>query len=115
MAKDLPLIQGHRADSIQEVWLSQALENFGIEYIFQFEVAGGLRLRGGLIVDFMLTHPKLIPLEYYGDYWHEEEMAGEDLLRIKQLEQLYGRVLILWEHEANTREQIFTWVKKNVL
>ena len=55
MAKqELPLIQGHRPDSIQEVWVAEALDKYKIKFWFQYEISGGLRLRGGLIVDFYL-------------------------------------------------------------
>lgn len=117
MAQELPRIQGHKPDSIQEVWLAEALDRYKIKYYFQFEISGGLRLRGGLIVDFHLILREEA-LEYYGDYWHEEDMSGEDLLRLKALEDYYGdrnSVHILWEHEAQTREEIFVWVKNNIL
>lgn len=115
MTKQLPLIQGHRPGSIQELWISQALDRHKVEYIFQYQIAGGLRLRGGLVVDFYLKK-RQNGLEYYGDYWHEGEMAGEDLLRIKALEDHFGqKPFILWSHEADTREAVFTWVKRNIL
>ena len=115
MPQVIPLVQGHTPDSIQEFWLSEALDNYKVEYIFQYEIAGGLRLRGGLIVDFYLIL-RDNALEYYGDYWHEDEMSGEDLLRLIALEDHFGlKPFILWEHEANTREEVFSWVKRNVL
>ena len=115
MAKELPLVQGHKPDSIQEFWLSEALDRYKIKYIFQYEIAGGLRLRGGLIIDFHLELREEA-LEYYGDYWHEDEMSGEDLLRLKAIEDYYGKKpWILWEHEAKEREEVFAWVKGNLL
>jgi hypothetical protein len=111
---DLPLIQGHKPDSIQELWISQALDHYKVKYIYQYEVSGGLRLRGGLIIDFVLT-VRNIPLEYYGDYWHESEMSGEDLLRLKAIESYFNmKPLILWEHEADTRQEVFNWIERNV-
>ena len=112
----LPVIQGHQADSKEEVWIAESLWQFNIPFYFQYNVAGGLRVRRGMIVDFMLTHPKLHPFEFYGDYWHEAEMSGEDLIRMKALEQEFGvKPYIMWGNEAPDKLAVVQWVKKNIV
>jgi len=112
----LPLIQGHTPGSQEEVWIANTLYKFKIPFIYQFEVAGGLRIRGGMAIDFMLTHPRYHPFEFYGDYWHEREVSGGDLLRIKAMEDIFHvKPYILWGKDAPDETAVVTWIKKNIL
>ena len=118
MEGELRLIQGHIPGSKEEVWIANALDaTIGEDkYIFQYEVAGGIRVRGGMVVDFMLLHPRLTPLEVYGDYWHESELPGADLLRVKALEQIFHvKPLIVWGKDIPDQAAAHRWVEKNVL
>lgn len=111
---DLPEIQGKKPDSELEVWVAEALYKFGEPFVFQYAIKGGATMRGGYIIDFLLTRFN-IPLEVFGDYWHEDELSDEEVQRLVELEQMFGDMLKIWESEAQTREMTEAWVRRNVL
>ncbi len=95
-------IQGRRAASIQEWRVAKALWALGHEFIYQYEVFGGSRVRGGQIVDFLVltTAPMATPVQVNGEYWHEGSMGSEE--RLKQI--LLGHAL-----RNETNETVILW------
>lgn len=112
---DLPEIQGKKPDSVQEVWVAKALYKYQEPFIFQYAALGGTDMRGGLIIDFLLIRFG-IPLEVYGDYWHEDELPGRDVIRITKMKEMFGmEPLILWGSEAETESDVTNWVRRNAI
>ena len=115
MSEHLELIQGKKPDSKEEVWAAHGLYKFRIPFIFQYAVAGGLRIRRGMVIDFLVTHPVLIPFEVYSDYWHEDELPGGDLIRLKAIEEYFAtKPLILWGKDAPNEAAVHRWIGRKI-
>lgn len=85
--------------SKEEEYLYRALSKAQIQFYYQFPIYGGRRLRGGLVVDFVLL-PFFQPVEVYGEYWHSGQLGADD--RLKQaLERQYFKkdVILVWGSE----------------
>lgn len=118
MPEQLPEIQGKIPDSKEEVWVANALYELGIPFVFQWSIAGGMHVRMGRIIDFLLypQQPNEQPLEVYGNYWHENELPGGDLIRVKQIEQHFGKeLLIMWADDIVDQTTAKRWLKQEVL
>lgn len=114
MAQKLPEIQGKKPDSKEEVWVAQALYKYDEPFVFQYAVLGGIDMRGGLIIDFLLTR-FMTPLEVYGDYWHEDEISGDEILRLAKLKEIFGtEPLVILGSKAETPQMVERWVRRNV-
>ena len=113
---NLPQIQGKTPDSKEEVWIAEALYQFQIPFVFQYSILGGSNVRTGMIIDFLITKPPTqTPLEFFGDHWHENELPGGDLIRLKAMEDYFGVVpLIIWGKDAPTKQAVSQWVRKNI-
>lgn len=107
-------IQGKVPDSKEEVWVAKSLYKYGVAFIFQYSISGGRSTRGGFIIDFVLTKFN-VPLEVYGNYWHENELPGRDVVRMKAIEMFFGvKPLILWAGDVSSQEDVDNWIRKNV-
>lgn len=70
LLKEVYIVHGAKADSINEWNVAQALDKFGVEFEFQYYF-GISRTRGSQIIDFLCkTAPKFTPLNVQGTYWH---------------------------------------------
>ena len=91
-----------------------ALDKLNIDYIFQYVIFGGGTVRGGIIIDFLIS-PFDIPVEVFGDYYHESEFNSEDRMRLSRIEEYFGReVIIFWGHELLTQEDADRIVKEKL-
>ena len=85
------VIQGQHVDSKEEWYFAQALEKLKVKYIYQYAVMGG-NVRGGQVVDFLcLVAPSSKAVQIYGEYWHREEVVGDDKIMIYILESIFGK------------------------
>lgn len=111
---ELPSIQGKRPDSKEEVWVAMALDKLKLRYIFQFELINA-RLRGGIVIDFLVLYPFSIPIEILGDYWHTGQMGADDKLRQGIIEQMIGnKVVNLWTKELTDPDTTFAKVRHEI-
>lgn len=106
--EEIGLIQGREPDSKEEWRVSKALDKYGWEYMYQYQVFGGTQTRGGQVIDFLVfTVPLSTPTQVYGEYWHSGRMSSEDRIKQIQLEtRLKGqmnKVLIIWGQDAQTQ------------
>ena len=107
-------IRGKKA-TLNEYNVSVALEDYGLEYLFQVWYWGGRTLRGGQILDF-LVYPWRIPVQVFGDYWHKQQLSATDRYNLSRLASLFQReVVILWGGETNTVEDAKRAVKRKIL
>lgn len=82
-------IRGKNASSY-EVNFAMALEDAGLEYLFQVEYWGGRSLPGGMVLDFLVfSEPMRTPVYINEDYWHSGQRAEIDKLQQATLE-LFG-------------------------
>lgn len=85
----MPEIQGKDA-TLPEYYLGVALAKRKILYYFQYSIWGGNRVRGGATIDFVVYNPYPIPVEVYGQYWHNQRTA-DDSFRMARIRQYFGR------------------------
>lgn len=103
MATDY-LVKGEWATK-NEYNVSLALDYFEIEYEFHVDILGGSTVRGGFVIDFVVHRPWEIPLEVFGNYWHEGMMSEGDRLKIIMLTEYYGvEPIVMWGNETDTPE-----------
>jgi len=106
--EEIGLIQGREPDSKEEWYVSRALDKYGWEYMYQYQVFGGTQTRGGQVIDFLVfTVPLSTPVQVYGEYWHRGRMSSEDRIKQIQLEtRMKGQVnqvVIIWGQDAQTQ------------
>ena len=81
LLKEVYVVHGARADSINEFNVSVALDHFGVEFEFQYYF-GMSRTRGSQIIDFLVkTAPKPTPLNVQGTFWHTGRYAANEAIK----------------------------------
>lgn len=118
--EEMGLIQGITPASREEWRVAVALEKYKIPYMYQVIVRGGGemrgRLRGTIILDFLVFAPMGIPVQVYGNYWHSGERKAEDRLQEAFLRWYYNReVVALWGSELETQAAADEAVRSKVL
>lgn len=64
-------VQGIMPDSKEEYWVALALYKLHIDFVFQYQLFGGRKYKGGQVVDFWIyTMPLPTPLLVQGYYFH---------------------------------------------
>ncbi len=116
--EQIGLIQGQTPDSKEEWWVSQALYRYQVPFQFQWQIFGGRSRRGGLIVDFVVWNPRFTPLLVHGEYWHKGELQGGDKIALIAIASYFNisveNILVLWGADAQSKEDVFAWVRANV-
>jgi len=111
-------IQGQMPDSKEEYWVALALYKYQIPFQFQFELFHGKDRRGGLVVDFVVWNPRFTPLLVHGNYWHRNELQGGDKTALIAIASYFNiavdNIPILWGSDAQTKEDVFAWVRANI-
>ena len=111
----LGLIEGQVPGSTEEWWVALALWHYDVQFMYQFQIFGGVSRRGGLIVDFVVWNPMTTPFLVHGNYWHRNEMDGGDKTSLVAIEQYFKReAIILWGYDAETKEDVDEFVRENV-
>ena len=101
----------HRA-SLNEYNVASALAELELKFMFQVEYFGGRRIRGGQVLDFLVYAPFASPLQVYGEYWHEGQMAAEDSYKLSILRVATGQeVDIIWGADSATFEDAMAAVQ----
>jgi hypothetical protein len=111
-------VEGKKASS-NEYYVAMALEKLQLEYTFQVSYYGGRRLRGGLVLDFLVyTVPIPTPLWVHGNYWHGGKRAVIDKLQAATIfMQMRGDVsqpVIIWGDESNSIEEALQAVRREL-
>lgn len=92
-----------------EYWVSQALDELKVEYIFQMSIDGGRQMAFGLVLDFLLlTDPLPTPLWVHGDHWHTGSRKAKDI-RQQQIvdDYMHGQIapaIEIWGGESSSKE-----------
>lgn len=112
-------IQGKRATSYE--WnVATALDELKIKFWFQVGFFGGRKLKGGLIVDFIIdTVPLPTPVWVHGEYWHKGQQRTIDQMQRVTLFAYMGGSLqkgvVIWGDEVKTVEDAKVAIKKKVI
>jgi len=113
-------IQGILPDSKEEFWVYLALEKLRLKYIFQYQVMGGRRFRGGQVIDFwVLTVPLPTPLYVQGMIWHyTAEKRQQSRLNIEILKRIMaGRILEpveVFDYECPNPDVTYSTVRRKL-
>ena len=109
-------VQGQKATDIE--WrVGLALTKLEIPFLFQFEIQGGQRRRGGVVIDFLALLPPLsVPIEVMGEWWHSSAFRAEDKLKEAMVRQQgnFAEMVYLFESELLTIPDAYQAVKREL-
>ena len=116
---DKYILQDHKA-SLNEWNLSMAFDTVKLKYKFQEAFFGGHRLRGGVVVDFILyTRPLPTPIWVHGEYWHRSARQLIDeyqyALIFYMMRGQLAKPEIVWGRECETEELALATVRRRFL
>lgn len=94
---EIQRVQGIMPDSKEEFWVALALYKLKIDFVFQYQLFGGRKYRGGQVIDFWVyTMPLPTPIFVQGWYFHyaTAEKAARSKLNLMYLEaRLTGKAM----------------------
>lgn len=94
---EIKRIQGIWPDSKEEYWVALALWKLHIDFVYQYQLWGGRRYKGGQVIDFWVyTMPLPTPILVQGWHWHyaTAEKAARTRTNIMYLEsRLNGKAM----------------------
>ena len=79
---EIKRVQGIMPDSKEEYWVALALYKLHIDFVFQYQLFGGRKYKGGQVIDFWVkTKPLPTPVFVQGWYFHygTAERAAQSL------------------------------------
>ena len=90
-------VQNIMPDSKEEYWVALALYKMHIDFVFQYQLFGGRKYKGGQVVDFWVyTMPLPTPILVQGWYVHDStaEKTAQTKLNLMYLEtRLAGKAM----------------------
>ena len=112
-------IQGQMPNSKEEYYVALALYRLGHSFIYQYQVFGGRAIRGGQVLDFLVTTtvPFSTIIQVFGEYWHSGEMGSEDRFKLAELEHEFAgqaEILVLWARDLPTPEETYTLLREKI-
>jgi hypothetical protein len=116
-ADDEPgLVQGQMPDSINEWYVSLALDRLKLDYQFQVPIMGGRGVRGGQVIDFVVwTATGGIPVFVQGAYWHDIRHDPDAVIKQAAAEHHYhNKPVLLDEDKTDTREKAYRTVLQEI-
>lgn len=113
---DIGIIQGQIPDSRNEWFVALALEKLKRDYIYQYSLGGGSRLRGGVIVDFIVYGAPATTALFVGagGYYHSKSREESDILAHSLAAHYFGdaNVKDIRADESDTFDSAFDAVRK---
>ncbi len=105
----------HQA-TLNEYNVALALQAVELIFMFQVNFFGGRALRGGQVLDFLVWNPLPTPVQVFGGYWHEGQLATQDNYKLSLIREQYGReVVIFFQLETDTFDHALAAVKGRLL
>ena len=86
---EIQRVQGIMPDSKEEFWVALALYKLKIDFVFQYQLFGGRKYKGGQVIDFWVyTMPLPTPIFVQGWYFHYStaERTAQTKLNLMYLE-----------------------------
>lgn len=97
------LINGNKPASKEEWRTYVAIVHYKLDFRYQVPVAGGRRLPGGRVLDFLVALPFWTPVPVMGKYWHSGKKGEDDRMMLALLEEYYRIPPIpLWDYELTS-------------
>lgn len=99
-----------------EYFVSQALDEIGLEYAFQLSIDGGKQRKFGIVLDFLVdTKPLPTPVWVHGEHWHTGSQRQEDLRAQQTVDDAMrgevARPLEIWGNQSNSKEMALQALK----
>lgn len=114
--EEVGLIDGKPPASKEEWRLAVSFTKYKLEYDYQVPVLGGSQVRGGFIIDFVVSNPFQIPVEMMGQYWHSGVLGAGDRLRLAILTNLFDREPVeIWDFEVPDQDAADRVVRREFL
>lgn len=114
--QEVGLIDGKVPASKEEWRLAVAFTRYKLEYDYQVPFMGGRSVRGGMVVDFIVSNPFPIPVEMMGEYWHSGALGAGDRLRLAILMNIFDREPVeIWDYEVPTQDAADQVVRREFL
>lgn len=114
-------VQGIMPDSKEEYWVALALYKLHIDFVFQYQLFGGRKYKGGQVVDFWVyTMPLPTPILVQGWYFHyaTAERTSQTKLNLMYLEsRLNGKAMKpveIIDTEIPTPDDAYVVVKRKL-
>lgn len=114
-------VQGIMPDSKEEYWVALALWKLKIDFVFQYQLFGGRKYKGGQVVDFWVyTMPLPTPILVQGWYFHyaTAERTAQTKLNLMYLEsRLVGKAnkpVEILDIEIPTPDDAYMVVKRKL-
>ena len=114
-------VQGIMPDSKEEYWVALALWKLHIDFVFQYQLFGGRKYKGGQVVDFWVyTVPLPTPILVQGYYFHygTAERTAQTKMNIMYLEsRLNGKAakpVEIMDTEIPTADDAYMVVKRKL-
>lgn len=112
-------VDGITPGSKEEYWVALALKRLGIEFIYQYSIAGGRSVRGGQVIDFYIyTSPLPTPLFVQGEYWHGGTKSAESQFKVLEAQRYFGSEaqppVQIWDYEIPDKETTYHVVKRKL-
>ncbi len=112
-----PIINGRLADSMEEYYVSLALDSLGLRYAYQVPLFGGNTRRGGTILDFLVDTPTPTVIRVMGEYWHKGERKIEDELLERRIVKYFGgkvNILNIPASKLETEEEAYVTIRREM-
>ena len=112
-------IQGKMPNSKEEYYVALALYKLGHSFIYQYQVFGGRAIRGGQVLDFLVTTtvPRSTIIQVFGEYWHSGNMGSEDRFKLAELEHEFAGqadILVLWAKDLPNPDEAYTLLRREI-
>lgn len=104
------MIQGKMPQSRNEYYVALALYQRRIPFWYQVALAGGTRLRGGVVVDFVIYNPFPTAVLVEGAYWHRNK-AREDLI-MRVVRRYFRFIKVLTDSQTSTPQKALAAVRR---
>lgn len=118
---EIQRVQGIMPDSKEEFWVALALYKLKIDFVFQYQLFGGRKYKGGQVIDFWVyTMPLPTPIFVQGWYFHYStaEKAAQSKLNLMYLEsRLAGKAMKpveILDTEIPTPDDAYIVVKRKL-
>lgn len=110
------LIQGKRPGSAEEWRFALGLNRAKVAYYYQYAIDGGNRVRGGILVDFVVFNPFKTPVEIESKHWHTGALGADDHLKRAREAQYFGRpVIAVWGEEIPDDDAVDRVIREKIL
>lgn len=114
--EQMGFIQGIKPGSIEEWRVAMAFWKYKIPFRYQVPIMGGRMVRGGQVIDFVVTRPYNIPVQVFGEHWHTGSMGADDRIKLALAEEYFKhQVVVFWGVQLDSQVSANKLVRRQFL